>query len=124
MKKIIYMILGFLCLALGVIGIILPILPTTPLLLLCAFFFVRSSNKLYQWLLNNKLLGHYIYNYINYKAIPKRAKISAFILLWTGIILSTILIDKMIVYIILPSIALLVSIYIYRLKTLDNHIKH
>ena len=119
-KKIIYIILGSIALALGVTGIILPILPTTPFLLLSAFFYVRSSKKLYHWLINHKLFGKYLYNYLTYKAIPLRAKIFALILIWITIPICCILINKMIVSIILPIIALTVSIYIIRLKTLKK----
>lgn len=123
-KKIIYIILGSITLALGVTGIILPILPTTPFLLLSAFFYVRSSKKLYHWLINHKLFGKYLYNYLTYKAIPLRAKIFALILIWITIPICCILINKMIVSIILPIIALTVSIYIIRLKTLKKSVSN
>lgn len=119
MKRIIYFILGFITLFLGIIGIIFPIIPTTPFLLLSAFFFMRSSQKLYNWLLHHKVLGKYIYNYITYKAIPRKAKIAAIILIIIGITITLILVDKLIVYIILPIIALVVSIYILRINTLE-----
>lgn len=111
--------MGTLFLILGVTGIILPILPTTPFLLLSAFFYFRSSKRLYDWLINHKVLGAYVYNYVTYKAIPKRAKIAAILLIIITIPIALILIDNFIVYIILPIIALIVCIYILRLKTLE-----
>lgn len=119
MKRIIYLILGFITTFLGIIGIIIPIIPTTPFLLLSAFFFLRSSQKLYNWLLNHKVLGKYIYNYMTYKAIPKKAKIAAITLIVVGISITLILVDNLIVYITLPIIATIVSIYIIRIKTLE-----
>ena len=119
MKRIIYLILGFITTFLGIIGIIIPIIPTTPFLLLSAFFFLRSSQKLYNWLLNHKVLGKYIYNYMPYKAIPKKAKIAAITLIVVGISITLILVDNLIVYITLPIIATIVSIYIIRIKTLE-----
>ncbi|MDR1176343.1 MAG: YbaN family protein [Treponema sp.] len=57
LSKILFMAGGFLCLALGIAGIILPILPTTPFLLGAAFCFMKSSGRLYRWLMNHKYFG-------------------------------------------------------------------
>lgn len=102
------------------LGIILPILPTTPFLLLSAFFYVRSSERLYFWLINHKVFGRYIYNYITYKAVPRKAKVYAISLIVISIPITVILIDKLVVYIVLPIIALFVCIYILSLKVLDK----
>ena len=73
--KVIYILLGGLSLGLGVAGIFLPLLPTTPFLLLSAALWLRSSPRLYHWLLNHKRLGPYIRDFLEHKAIPLRAKI-------------------------------------------------
>ncbi|MBQ8779494.1 MAG: YbaN family protein [Alistipes sp.] len=80
--KIILTILGLLSLGLAVAGIFLPLLPTTPLLLLSAWCFVRSSERLYEWLIYNRYLGEYIRNFREYKAIPIRAKVVSVVLIW------------------------------------------
>ena len=80
--KTVYIILGTLSLALGIIGIFLPLLPTTPFLLLTAALYFRGSPRLYQWLLNHKCLGPYIRNFRENKAIPLRAKIISLLLMW------------------------------------------
>ena len=80
--KYLLIILGSSCLALGVIGIFLPLLPTTPFLLLSAALYVRSSEKLYQWLIHQKYLGTYIRNFRENKAIPLRAKIFSVSMVW------------------------------------------
>lgn len=80
--KYLLIILGSICLALGVIGIFLPLLPTTPFLLLSAALYVRSSDKLYQWLIHQKYLGEYIRNFREHKAIPLRAKIISITMVW------------------------------------------
>ncbi len=76
-KKTLFLILGFLSLFLGVLGIFLPILPTTPFALLAAYFFSKSSKKLHDWLLRQKHLGPLIQNWERHGVIRPRAKILA-----------------------------------------------
>lgn len=80
--KTICIILGTVSLALGIIGIFLPLLPTTPFLLLTAALYFRGSPRLYQWLLHHKYFGTYIRNYRENKAIPLRAKVVSLLLMW------------------------------------------
>lgn len=82
LKRILLIIIGSISLGLGLLGILLPLLPTTPLLLLAAACFVRSSDRLYQWLITNKWMGPYIENYRAGKGIPMKAKIIGVSLLW------------------------------------------
>ena len=82
MIKALLITLGSLSLVLGIIGIFLPILPTTPFLLLSAALFFRSSPRLYNWLLNQKYLGTYIRNFREHRAIPLRAKIVSVSMVW------------------------------------------
>ena len=92
--KALYILFGTLSLILGIIGIFLPLLPTTPFLLLTAALYVRSSPRLYNWLLHQKynwLLNHrhfgpYIRNFRENKAIPLRAKIVSVSLIWITIL--------------------------------------
>ncbi|ASK61414.1 hypothetical protein CFK37_04105 [Virgibacillus phasianinus] len=84
MKKVLLTIAGSISLGLGILGVILPLLPTTPFLLLSAACYVRSSEKLYQWLITNKWLGSYIENYRAGKGIPLKAKIVGITLLWVS----------------------------------------
>ena len=120
MKKIILIIIGSITLALGVMGIIVPILPTTLFLLISSYCYVRSSDRLYHWLLNHRVFGKYIYNYVEKKAIPKNTKISAIALICITIPITVILVNKLFVSIILPIIAFTVIIYILSLKTLKT----
>ena len=80
--KWILTILGLLALGLGILGIFLPILPTTPLLLLAAALFLRSNRGLYDWLLNHPRLGPYIRNFLEHKAIPLKIKVLSVTLVW------------------------------------------
>ena len=75
-------ILGLLSLGLAIAGIFLPLLPTTPLLLLSAWCFFRSSPQLYEWLLNHHRLGEYIRNFRENRAIPLRVKVVSVSMVW------------------------------------------
>ena len=80
--KILGVIFGSLFLGLGIVGIFVPLLPTTPFLLLAAALYVRSSPRLYAWLLNLRHLGSYIRNFRENRAIPLQAKIVSVSLIW------------------------------------------
>ncbi len=75
--KILWIFLGSIFVALAALGVALPGLPTTPFLILAAACYIRSSQKLYDWLISNKTFGPYLKDYREGKGIPKRAKILA-----------------------------------------------
>ena len=75
-------IIGLISLGLGILGAFLPVLPTTPFLLLAAVLFLRSNKNLYEWLMNHPKLGTYISNFLEHKAIPLRVKIVSVSTLW------------------------------------------
>ena len=80
--RLLLTILGLISLSLGILGAFLPVLPTTPLLLLAAGLFLRGNEKLYEWLMNHPKLGTYISNFTKHKAIPLRVKIVSILFLW------------------------------------------
>lgn len=80
-KRVLFIALGLISLGLGVAGIFLPLVPTTPLILLAAFFFSRSSERLHQWLLNHRHLGPIIADWEQNGVIRLRVKIIATVLL-------------------------------------------
>ncbi len=80
--RLLMIILGTISLVLGIIGAFLPLLPTTPFLLLTAFLYYRSSPVCYEWLLRQPYLGKYIRNFRENKVIPIRAKILSLSLMW------------------------------------------
>lgn len=86
--KIIWIILGTISLFLGIIGIIVPGLPTTPFLLLTAALYIRSSDKLYKKLISNRFVGKYILDFRQGKGLPLKSKIISLIMMWTMITLS------------------------------------
>jgi uncharacterized membrane protein YbaN (DUF454 family) len=116
--KVVLIIVGIISMSLGVMGIFLPVLPTTPFLLLAAACFIRSSEKLYNFLIQNKYFGKYIKDYREGKGIPKRTKVLAIGLLWISIGASlTFVITKLFLRIILAVVAILVTVHIARIKT-------
>lgn len=74
MKRIVYLICGFISLTIGIIGIALPVLPTTPLLLLAGFCFAKSSTRVEKWLRSTRLYQFYVADYAETKAINKEKK--------------------------------------------------
>jgi uncharacterized protein len=110
---------GLLSVGLGVLGIFLPLLPTTPFLLLAAACFIRSSSRLHHWLITHPWFGDYIYYYQRYRAISLRVKITSLALLWLTIGYSVIYaIQSWGVRALLVLIALGVTTHLLRLKTL------
>ena len=117
--KYLLIILGSICLALGVIGIFLPLLPTTPFLLLSAALYVRSSEKLYQWLIHQKYMGTYIRNFRENKAIPLRAKIFSVSMVWITLTYCAIsIVESVWMKLLFFSLAIGVTWHILSYKTL------
>ena len=76
-KSLVFNLMGLASLVLGLLGVILPILPTTPFILLAAYFFSKGDNRLHSWLLENKLFGPMIRSWENHKVIQLKAKLWA-----------------------------------------------
>jgi uncharacterized protein len=111
--------LGLVSLGLGILGVFLPLLPTTPFVLLSAALFARSSTRLNHWIRNHRIFGQLIKDYNDNKSIPLHAKVWSIALMWTSILFTTFTIasDKRWLQILLISIAIGVSIHIMRYKT-------
>jgi len=118
LKKAIFIVAGTISLGLGAAGIFLPILPTTPFLLLSAACYYKGSERMHRWLLNNKLFGSYIRNYKEGKGISQAGKVFTIFLLWIAICFSTLLmVNNYIVQIVLFAIAIAVTIHVITLPT-------
>jgi len=114
---------GTIFLGLGLIGIFIPILPTTPFLLLAAACYARSSQRFYNWLMNNKWFGNYIKNYREGRGIPLKFKILTISLLWLTILNSIyFVINNFLIEMILIIIAIGVTIHILTIKTYRHKI--
>ena len=110
--------LGVACVAFGLLGIFLPVLPTTPFLLLAAFLFARSSPGFHHWLLGNRWFGEYIRRYREGRGLPLRQILLTLILLWMIIGFSAVVIVKTWwLQIILVGIAAGVSIHLLRSRS-------
>lgn len=125
-----WLVAGFVCVGLGAIGIVLPILPTTPFILAAAACFCKSSPKMYSWLMNNKWFGEYIKNYREGRGLPMKTKLTALVVLWVTIGFSTgFLLSRLLpVLLVLPmqllmvAVAVGVSIHILRLPTFKKRV--
>ncbi|MBP3331371.1 MAG: YbaN family protein [Tidjanibacter sp.] len=117
--RILFILLGSLSLVLAVVGIFLPLLPTTPLLLLAAALYLRSSPRLYEWLLNHKYLGPYIRNFREHRAIPLRAKIVSVALIWITLLYCALwVVSQIWIKILLIGLVVALTIHILSFKTL------
>ncbi len=116
--KFLYLVAGFLLVAIGVIGIFLPLLPTTIFLILASVCFVKSSPRANDWLRNHKVLGGYIDNYQNKTGLTVQSKIISIALLWISISLSALfLTDQLYIKLLLFGIAVGVTIHLLMVKT-------
>lgn len=117
LRKALLIFAGTLCVGLGVLGMFLPLLPTTVFLLLAAYCYSRSSERFHNWLLTNRWCGSYIKNYKSGKGISARQKLSTIATLWLSISVSMWLVGGFWIDLLLCAIALGVTIHIIMLKT-------
>lgn len=120
LRSVVYAI-GWLSVILGIIGAALPVMPTVPFLILAASCFLRSSPKLFNYLVSHPRWGQPIVCYLAGMGIAPKTKAYALTLMWTGMLFSAfVLLDKTLVKIILPIVGALVSIYILRQPNFDK----
>ena len=116
--RVLFFVAGTIFLALGAIGIVLPVLPTTPFLLLALACYCRSSQRMTRWMLTNRYFGKYIRNYKEGKGIPMKTKLFALTVLWIAIVYSAIFIIPIwIAQLILFAVAAAVTLHLFRLPT-------
>lgn len=116
--RILLNVIGIIAVLLAILGVFLPLLPTTPFLLLASACFVRGSERLHRWLLNNRLFGEYLRNIEDKKGMPLKGKIITLVLLWGSIGYSMYTVRPLLLKFMLAAIGIGVTIFILRMKTL------
>lgn len=107
---------GTISFSIGIVGIMIPLLPTTPFLLLSSYCYIKSSRKLYDFITTHKIFGKYISNYIEHKGIDKKSMIISIAFLWLTLGVSIILLRHNHLRGLLVLVGIFVSIHILKLK--------
>jgi uncharacterized protein len=119
--RAVYIAAGSLCVLLGVIGLFLPLLPTTPFLLLAAACYARGSRRFYDWLLANRTFGPLIHEWRKHRSIPYRTKISAIALMSFTLGISIVFfVPVMWVKLLLGAMGVGLAIWMYRMPSRDR----
>ena len=118
--KVFLNILGSFFLLVGILGIILPLLPGTPFLLLASACYVRGSERLHNKLMSNRYLGPYITNIRDRRGMPVRAKVITLMLLWASLVVSAFRVQSVALKPILLVVGIGVTTLILKLKTLES----
>lgn len=119
--RFIYIFLGFLCLGLGIVGIILPILPTTPFLLLTSFFFVRGSQRFHDWFLSTKIYKNHLENFAKHKVMTLKSEVLLLFCVSSMLITTMVLTNNIVVSSILLSLILVKYAYfIFFVRTVSK----
>jgi uncharacterized membrane protein YbaN (DUF454 family) len=120
-KSRLFIAAGSISLGIGIVGIVVPLLPTTPFLLLAAYCYGRGSRRLHSRLLSNKLIGSYLRNYLEGKAMSLKAKIWSISILWVVIgCTAAFVTDRLIIRIVLLAVGSGVTVHVALLKAVTQ----
>lgn|GEM_PF-541736 len=119
-RRVFFFSLGVILLGVGAVGAVLPVLPTTPLVIASAFCFGKSSKRAEKWVSRNRYFGSYINNYKTKKGVPQDVKIKSLIFLWVMLVASMLITNQGYLYILLTMVGIGVSAHILLLKTMVN----
>lgn len=109
--RILFIVLGFIFLGVGAVGIVVPILPTTPFLLLASFFFAKGSKRFHDWFLSTKLYKKYLESFVKSRAMTLKGKLTILIPVSCMLIITFILVNNIYARIVL--VILFISKYVY-----------
>lgn len=118
--KFLLNVIGSIAVILAILGVFLPLLPTTPFLLLASACYVRGSERMHRWLLRNRFFGEYLRNIEQKRGMPLRGKIITLIVLWASMSYSIYIVKALFVKAVLVAIGAGVTIMILRMKTLER----
>ncbi|MCL2576736.1 MAG: YbaN family protein [Defluviitaleaceae bacterium] len=116
-KNLLLVVLGVVSLILGLVGIILPVLPTTPFVLLSAACFSTSNKKLDDWLRRSRIFAPFIENYRTGQGISRLHKIGSITFLWTGLIISMLITRTTFIFATLSIVGIGVTVHLLMIKT-------
>ncbi len=118
-RRALFVVAGCIALAIGIVGIVVPVLPTTPFLLLAAACFVRGSRQAYEMLMRNRFVGGYIRDYLEHRGMTAGGKVWTLALMGTALTVTAVLAtDSAVVRVVLALILVGVSAHILAIKTL------
>jgi uncharacterized membrane protein YbaN (DUF454 family) len=120
MHKPLLIILGLLFVGLAILGIFLPVLPTTPFLLLALACFAKSSEKLHAWLLTNKTFGLLIRQWHETRSMPRKAKIYALITIFIGGGISIYSVDTAMLKFLMTAVLVIPVVIILKIRTSES----
>ena len=119
--RILFISLGFIFVGIGVVGIVVPILPTTPFLLLASFFFAKGSKKFHDWFMSTKLYKKHLESFVNSRAMTLKSKLSILLPVSAMLIITFIFVNNLHARIVL--IILFIAKYLYfftQIKTIKD----
>ncbi len=115
--RAVFVILGLICVGLGTLGIVLPVLPTTPFILLAAYFFVRSSPRLHAWLMRHPRYGPMIRKFQKGQGLTLRVKLTSLAMAYATVTVSIIVVDLLPVRIFLVVLMAIMTGYMIKIPT-------
>jgi uncharacterized membrane protein YbaN (DUF454 family) len=118
----IYIIVGTIALIIGAIGLFLPVIPTTPLVILAAACYYRGSDRLHTWILSSRWFGETIKNYQEGKGLTRNTKVRAISMMWAMILISAwFFVSSLFIRVAMICVAIGVTVYLVRLPTLEKN---
>ncbi len=122
MMRGVYVVVGTIALVIGAIGIFLPVIPTTPLVILAAACYYRGSERLHAWILSSRRFGETIKNYQEGRGLTRDTKVRAISMMWASIIISAwFFVSNLFVRVAMIGVAIGVTVYLVRLPTMEKN---